>query len=185
MHRIAVGDIMTRNIVSVRPDTSLYECAKIMAKERINSLMVTEGKRLIGILTARDILWAITKKSDIDLKKVKVMAIATRKLAVIKPSADISEALRKMQSYNFRRLPVLAKGELIGVVTLKDILAVEPAIYSEVRTLMDDIREEERKVKRATAPYHTEGICENCGAFSELLKVEGLLLCTDCREEMF
>jgi hypothetical protein len=51
--------------------------------------------------------------------------------------------------------------------------------------LMDEIREEERKVEQAGVEWPLEGICDNCGAFSELLKVEGTLLCPDCREEMY
>jgi len=185
MRRISVGDVMTKHVISAKPSASLHECSKIMARERINSLLVTEGTRLIGILTARDILWAITKKPGLDLKNIKVINIATRKLAVIKPSADISQALRKMRSLNFRRLPVLSKGELIGIVTLKDILAIEPELYAEMHNLMDDIREEERKFKEASASCPLEGLCENCGALSELLKVENTLLCTDCRDEMY
>lgn len=176
---------MTRNLISVSPTASLHDCAKKMAKERIDSILITEGKRLIGILTSRDILWAITKKAGLDLQKIRGIDIATRKLAVIKPSADISQALKKMRSSNFRRLPVLSRGELIGVVTLKDILAVEPELYSEMHTLIDEIREEEQKLRKADKEYPSEGLCDNCGVFSELLKVEGQLLCLDCRDELY
>jgi CBS domain-containing protein len=185
MRRISVGDIMTRNPISVKPGASLYECAKTMAKERINSILIVEGKILKGILTARDILWAVTKKPGLNLKKVKAMSIATRKLAVIKPSADIYQALKKMHDVNLRRLPVLSKGELIGVITSKDIIAVEPELYAETRGLMDEIKEIERKISETKAEWPLEGLCDNCGAFSELLKVEGTLLCPDCRDEIY
>ena len=183
MRKIAVGDVMTRNFVSALPSTSLHECAKIMTKERIDSLLITEGKRLIGILTSRDILRKITESSE-SLKKISAIKIATRKLAVIKPSADISQALEKMKSLNFRRLPVLSNGLLIGVVTLKDILSVEPNIYAEMHTLMDDIKERENKKANISTQWPLEGLCENCGVFSELLRVEGQLLCPDCREDL-
>mgnify|MGYP001616874297 FL=1 len=175
---------MTRNFVSAKPSESLHDCAKKLAKERVNSLLITEGKKLVGILTARDILWAITKKPSIDLKKLRAIDIAARKVAVIKPSADLSQALRKMKTFNFRRLPVLSRGEVIGVLTLKDILRIEPELYSEI-TEFTDIREEERKIKEASESYPLEGFCDNCGAFSELLKVYDKLLCPDCREELY
>lgn len=175
---------MTRNFVSLAPKATLHECAKKMARERVDSLIISEGKRLKGILTARDILWAITKKPGLDMKKIRGIDIAARKLAVIKPSADISQAIEKMQSSNFRRLPVMSNSELIGVVTLKDILAVEPQLYAEMRSLMD-VREEELKLEKADSLYSMEGLCENCGALSDLLRVEGNLLCTDCRDEMY
>lgn len=176
---------MTRKIISVKPVANLYECAKAMSKERIDSILISENKRLFGILTSRDILWTITKKPGANLKEIKAMDIATKKLAVIKPSADISQALRKMQTLNFRRLPVISNGELIGVITLKDILSIEPELYSEMSGLMDEIKEQERKQKEVLAEYPSEGLCSNCGAFADLLKVEGELLCPDCREEMY
>ncbi len=185
MRRISVGDIMTRNVVSAAQDSSLYECAKLMAKERVNSLVITKGRKLIGLLTARDILWAITKNPKTDLKKIKGIEIASRKLAVIKPSADISQALEKMRSLNFRRLPVLSKGELIGVVTLKDILSVEPQLYNEMKSLMDEIKEADRKSQQSMSDWPLQGVCDNCGVFSELLRVENKVLCVDCRDEMF
>lgn len=175
---------MTRNIVSATIEDSLYDCAKKMTKERVNSILIVKEGRLLGILTARDILWTITKKPSVDLKSIRGIDIATRKVAVIKPSADIYQALKKMQAYNFRRLPVLSRGIVIGVVTLKDILAVEPSLYKESKDLLE-IKEGERKFKDVKANWPLEGFCDECGAFSDLLKVEGKLLCTDCREELY
>jgi len=156
-----------------------------MARERVDSILLTDREHLLGILTARDILWAITKKSGLDLKKIRGIDISARKLAVIKPSADISQALEKMRASNFRRLPVLAHGKIIGVVTLKDILAVEPDLYAEMRAVMGDIKEEGRKLEQAETDWPLEGLCENCGAFSDLLSIDGNLLCPDCRDEMY
>ena len=185
MRRIAVGDIMTRNVVSISPNSNLHDCTKIMAKEDLNSLIISDSKRLLGIITSRDILKLISKRSNIDLKKIKSINIASKKIAVIKPSASLSQAIAKMQACNFRRLPVLSKDKLIGVITLKDILAIAPELYSETKSIMDEIREEERKVKHVEEERPFEGLCENCGALSELLKVEGQFLCPDCREELY
>ena len=183
MRKISVGDVMTRNFVSVSPGASLHDCAKKMVRERVNSLVVARGNKLVGILTARDVLWAVMKKSGTDLKEIGVLDVAVRKVAVVKPSADISQAIAKMKLLNFRRLPVLSNSELIGVITLKDILSVEPAFYNEVQDFVD-VREESRK-RNLDLDWPIEGLCENCGALSELLKVEGTLLCPDCRDELY
>ena len=145
MQKIAVGDVMTRKVVIASPEDTLHDCARKMARERVNTLPITNKKRLVGIITSRYILWTLTKKVSADLSKINVMEIATRKVAVIKPSADISEALKKMQTLNFRRLPVLSRGDIIGMVTLKDILSIDPSLYSEMQELMD-LREQERKL---------------------------------------
>ena len=73
MRRIAVGDIMTRNFVSIKPHDSLHICMKKIVREKVNSLIVSEGKKLVGIMTARDILWTLTKKPFIDLKKIRAI----------------------------------------------------------------------------------------------------------------
>lgn len=185
MRRIAVGDVMTRKVISVETKASLFECAQIMAKEGINSLLIVNGKKLVGILTARDVLKAITKNSEIDLKKKRGIDFASKKIAVIKPSADISQAIEKMRNFDFRRLPVIANGELVGVITLKDILSVEPHLYAETKHLMDEIREFDFKAKQSGIGLPLEGLCDNCGALSELLRVEGKLICPDCRDEMY
>ena len=185
-HRIAVGDVMTRNFASTRPATSLHTCAKLMVKKRINSLPLTEGKKLVGFLTARNILWTLTKKPKIDLGKVKAIDIAVRKVAVIKPSADIGQALHKMKKYGFRRLPVLSRGELVGIITLKDILRMDPNLYPEIGDL-NNVKEEARKLGKLSVPeeWDAEGLCDECDSFAPLLKMEGRLLCPDCRDELF
>lgn len=184
MKRIAVGDIMTRSFTAIKPATSLYECAKIITRNKLNTLPILNNHKLVGIINARDILWAITKKPNLNLKEVEAIDIAIRKVAVIKPSADISQAIAKMRSLNFRTLPVLSKGKVIGIVTLKDILRIEPELYPEIGEL-HSIKEEERKLKDANIEWPLEGFCDNCGSFSDLLKVYDQLLCPDCREELY
>ena len=190
IRRVAVGDIMTRNFTCVTPQANLLNASKKIVKERLNNIIIAEGKKLKGILTTRDILWAVIKKPKLNLKDIKVMDVATRKVAVIKPSADVLQALNKMKQYGFRRLPVLSKGEVVGIVTLKDILTVDPSLYHQLGELAD-IREESIKLKKLaqaqtdTDSYDTEGICDECEAFAPLLKVEGRLLCPDCRDELY
>ncbi len=183
MRKVAVGDVMTRNFAHVSPDYSVLKCAKMMVKSKVSGMPVVKGKRLLGILTQGDILWAITKRPRLDLRRVKVMDIATRKIAVVKPSADLNQAFEKMKHHGLRRLPVMSNGEIIGLLTLKDILLIEPSLYSETSELAE-IREAEEKLANAKGVWPLEGLCEECGTFSELLRVEGRMLCPDCREEL-
>ncbi len=177
---------MTRHFSSITPDTNLLECARRMVKEDVTSLLVVEDKKLRGILTQTNILWALTKKPGIDLKTVKAIDVAARKVAVIKPSADLVQAFQKMKRFGFRRLPVLSRGEVVGLLTIKDILKVEPEFYTKASVLFD-VREEAQKLRRISQPEETEseGFCDNCGAFADLLKVETRMLCPDCRDELF
>jgi CBS domain-containing protein len=184
--RVAVGDLMTRQFAAIKPSDNLQKASKEMINKKVNSLLVTNGKKLLGIITARDILWAMTKKPNLSLESISVMQIATKKMAVIKPSSDLSQAINKMKQYGFRRLPVISKGNVVGMVTLKDILKVDPSLYAELGQL-SSIKEESLKLKKISQSeeYELEGICEECDAFSSLLKVDGRTLCLDCRYEMY
>ncbi len=183
--KIAVGDVMTRNFAAIRPDTTVLECARAMVRQRVGSLLIASKNKLLGIITRRDILWAIVKKPGIDLRTLQAMDIATKKVAVIKPSADLSHAFGKMKHLGFTRLPVIAKGELVGMITLKDILKMEPAYYAKTGDLID-VREESQKMQRLTGEeWESEGFCDACGAFADLLKVQNRVLCADCRDELY
>lgn len=188
---IKVGDIMTRNFVSVKPETNLIECAKNMIKKRVGSLILIENKKLRGLVSERDVIWALAKKPQESLKKIEAKDVASRKTVTIKPSADLYDAIRKMKKSGYRRLPVVVKDNVIGILTIKDILRVEPSLMESAREIME-IREEGQKLKKrealvrgATWPrWYKEGMCEECGNFDVLYKVDNRLLCEPCREAM-
>lgn len=186
LERIAVGDIMTRNPVSVSPSDSLIDCAKTMIKHDVGSVLVTHKGKLLGIITQKDLLARAMKRSRRDLKSTKAVDICTRKTAVVKPSAALTEAFEKMRYYGFRRLPVIANGIVVGMLTLKDLLAVDPNLYTRAGELRD-LREESEKMRRTSEleDVPIEGLCEECGALSDLIKVENKLLCPDCRNELY
>lgn len=182
---IKVGDIMTRNFISVKPETPLIDCAKEMMKKRVGSLILRENNKLKGIITEKDIIWAMTKKSRKDLKDIRAREIAPRKLITIKPSADLYDALQKMKKHKFRRLPVIIKGNVIGILTLKDVLRIEPALFETASEIMQ-IKEESEKLKRLKpgVTWKKEGPCEECGDYALLYKVDNRLLCEGCSEAM-
>ncbi len=181
---IKVGDIMTRDFVSVKPETSLRDCSRIMIKKRVGSLVLEENKQLKGLLTERDIVWALTKTQD--LKKIQAKEIASKKVATIKPSADIAEALGKMRKSKYRWLPVVDNNKVIGFLTLKDIIRIEPSLFEIASSHLFPIKEEQAKLKRKAfrAKGVKDGMCEECGSFDFLDKVDGRMICESCKEEM-
>ncbi len=184
MAKIKVGDIMTRNFVFVKPDTSLINCAKKMMKHRVGSLLLVENKNLKGIITEKDIVWALTKKPK-NLDKISANDITPKKLSTIKPSATIDEAIQRMKKMKFRRLPVTVNGNVIGILTLKDILKIEPDFLHQDYFNLADIRELSEKMKRKENPSKfIEGLCEECGNTDLLYKTDGRLICESCIDEM-
>jgi len=184
MHsNIKVGDVMTRNFVSVKPDTDLDKCARTMIKKRIGSLILKDKNKLRGVITERDILWALVKKSKKDLKNIKAIEIAVKKIKVTKPISSLEDAFEKMKKFKIRRLPVLSEGEVVGMLTMNDILRFMPVLFESIGELVG-IREETNKLKRRNSslrkPTLKEGYCEDCGNFDFLYKIDGRLLCEGC-----
>ncbi len=181
---VKTGDIMTRNFVSVSPDTSLLDCAKKMVKKRVGSLILEDNGQLKGIITEGDIIWAMTKKSKKDLDNIKAYEIAPKKIVTIKPSSDLYDALQKMKKTKYRWLPVTVSKNIIGFLTLKDILRIEPSLFEMASEIMQ-IKEEGSKLRRRKAgEAFVEGPCEECGNFGLLYPVDNRRICDSCRDSM-
>jgi len=185
MNKIIVADIMTRNPVKISPDTDLLKCAKTMVKKKTGSLLLVHKKRLLGIITRRDILWALIKKSKEDLSKIKAIDISPRKIATIKPTKSIDYAIKKIKKFKFRRLPVIHQGELVGVLSSTDIFQYNPKTFPELSEY-HQIREWSKKQKRlekAEERKMIEGICSECGNQGILIEKDGELICEDCIDD--
>ncbi|MCX6710913.1 MAG: CBS domain-containing protein [Candidatus Woesearchaeota archaeon] len=174
-----VCDAMTREPITVAPNTSIMECSKVMAKNHVGALLITKGKDLIGIITEQDIVRnAVARRIDCSATQVK--SIMVKKLISINPAADIYDALVKMRDANIRHLPVIDGKKLIGLLTIKDILKIQPQLFDLVVDRFE-LREEEHK------PVHerTEMLCQICGSFKEhLYPVKGMLVCKNCLKNM-
>ena len=179
---------MTRSPVTISPDLNIMDCAKTLVKKRVGSLVLVDDKKIKGILTEKDIVWALTKKSVKELPHIRARDIASRKIKTVKPNLEISKAMKIMKRTGFRRLPVVYKGSLVGMVTIKDILKIEPALYSDISSEME-IKEEQEKLKRREnladrSESVKQGICEECGNYDWLYKVDNLIICESCMDEM-
>ncbi len=184
MKNILVADIMTREPVTTSPTSNLLDCAKKMVKEKVGSLVITDKKKLVGFISQKDILWALTKKPIESLKKVRAIEISPKKIAVIKPTCTIKEAISKMKKLKFERLPVVHENKLVGVITIKDILNVHPEVYPELEEFAE-IKEESEKLERIKkAEKRRDGICEECGHNGLLFRVNGMLVCESCRDSI-
>ncbi len=183
MNNVLVADIMTRDPITIKPDTNLLECSKKMIKKRVGSLLLTEKGELKGLITEHDILWAIIKKSKEDLSQIKAEEISPRKIATIRPSATIEEAFKKIKRLKFERLPVVQEKQLKGLLTIRDILNFKPEFYPEIDEI-SKIREESNKLKRIKRAKERksvhEGICEECGNQELLYRFNGMLVCDSC-----
>ncbi len=134
---------MTEKPVIVKPNTSISECARIMSEKHVGSLLISENNKILGLITEQDIVRKVVGR-DLDIKKEKVENFMEKRLITIAPEVDIFDAINMMSEYNIRHLPVMSDNKMIGFVTLKDILKIEPELF-ELLVDKFELRETERK----------------------------------------
>ncbi|MDE0669359.1 MAG: CBS domain-containing protein [bacterium] len=118
---VSVRAVMSTGVVTVVGVTPMVEAARHMVRRHIGSVLVVDGSMLSGILTERDVLRAAAKPSDMAAEP------ASRWMSpepiCCSPEIDTEEAAEMMLSGGFRHLPVLDGGELLGIVSLRDVLS--------------------------------------------------------------
>ncbi len=117
----AVSSIMTKNPKSVGPTTSVVSAAKTMKSARVGSLFVKKGKQLVGIVTDTDIVRRAVSSGK-PLGKLTVEKIMTAPIRTIDANQSVDDAQDMMGEHNIRHLGVTRNGEIIGVVSVRDLL---------------------------------------------------------------
>jgi CBS domain-containing protein len=115
-----LNDIMSRDVFTVAGDTTVAEVAQAMLKSRVGSAIVMDGRFLAGIFTERDVVRAAA--SGRDLSTARVTDWMTPEPVTAPPDTDVDDAAAMMMGQGFRHLPVEDGNDLIGIVSLRDIL---------------------------------------------------------------
>ena len=182
--RMLVKDVMSSPVVTLEEDETSNKVANLMEENELGCVILTKNGKPVGIITERDLVIRVLAK-NIAPDTVKAKEIMTAPLLTIQPEATISEAARRMSRLNIRRLGVVYKGNLVGLLSSKDILGVMPELIEIIqeRTRIDEAAEVEENFQTEEPPL--SGYCDRCGVFSENLKdVNGQNLCEDCRIEL-
>jgi CBS domain-containing protein len=116
----AVKNIMTKDIVSVESTAIVHEALLLMTAKNIGSVAVTEGGKLVGILTERDVLKKCCPQQQCTTMKAK--DIMSSPLITIDENAAIGQAADLMASKKIRRLLVTTGGKIQGILTERDVM---------------------------------------------------------------
>ena len=124
-----------RNIISVRPDQTIREAVRVLAQHRIGALVVVGGDgRLVGILSERDIIWQTAENEAIF--ESPVSAVMTTTVITGVPQDDIMSVAHLMTERRFRHLPILEGEQLIGIISIGDVLKLQRDHYrGEIDTM--------------------------------------------------
>ena len=174
---ILIKEIMTKPIVKIDYGKTAQQAAKEMVKHRVGSIVVTKKNNPVGIITETDLNKRVVSLAK-DPKKLKVEDIMSSPLVFATPNDDVSDVIEKMEKHKIRRLPILRKGKIVGIVTHTDIARTCPTALDLLTT-----RLKMRQTTPSIEESSTSGICEGCGNYSENLQfVNDQWVCEECRE---
>lgn len=160
LQKVRVADRMTRAVITIAPSESCQRALFMMHEASINHLPVLEGKRLVGIITERDIyrrspqqaagsVGAIQKKL---LSVVNVGGVMTYAPVTVPPSVSVKRAVEVMLEYRVGCLPVVRNGRLIGILTTRDAIGLLAGVSNDAAAANSIGDEEEiRRVRRNDA----------------------------------
>jgi len=114
-----VKEIM-KKVITASPKLTVKEVAKLMSDKGIGSVVIIQNSKIVGIVTERDILKHFSSLSRQNLTIEKIMS---KDVKTIDARATINEAATIMSENKIKRLPVVEKGKLVGIVTATDLIA--------------------------------------------------------------
>lgn len=126
---VRVAEVMTRASVTESPADPLRAAANRMWSQQTGSLLVMDGGRLLGIVTERDVMKAVARGADLDVTPVS--AVMTTTVLTVSPDTSLHEAARHMATRWIRHLPVVDGGEVVGMVSQRDLCGVLAALGTE------------------------------------------------------
>lgn len=124
MIRRIVPDVISDQVLQkVTPRDTVRQAAHLMREKKIAAVLVMEGERLVGIVTERDMTVRVVA-AGLDAETTPVGDMMTRDPDTLAPNDTASDAIRMMKSRNYRHLPVVEGGTVVGMVSVRDLYAV-------------------------------------------------------------
>ena len=123
------------DIWSISPDKSVYDAIHLLAEKEIGALLVMQGDQLVGVISERDYARQIILKGK-SSRETKVADIMTTKVTTAEPGQDIGECMALMNDRRIRHLPILESGEVVGVLSIGDLIR---AIIAEQQSTIVDL----------------------------------------------
>ena len=180
--KMLVKDVMSSPVVTLDENEASNKAAVVMDKNDLGCVIVTNNAgNSIGIITERDLVIRVLAK-NLKPDTVKAKEIMTTPLVTIEPDATITEAARRMNRLDIRRLGVIYKGNLVGIISSKDILGVMPEL---IEIIQERSRIEDANRTEETEEAPVSGYCDRCNVYSDSLKERnGQNICDECRIEL-
>ena len=108
-------------ILSIGPDTSVYDALQLMADKDVGALVVLEGAQLVGIFSERDYARKVILQGKAS-KETQVREVMTARVVCINPLQTVDECMALMTDKRIRHLPVIEKNKVVGVISIGDVV---------------------------------------------------------------
>jgi CBS domain-containing protein len=123
------------DVLAVSPDRPVFEALRVMAEKNVGALLVVEGSRLVGVFSERDYARKVILKGK-SSKEIPVREIMSSHVLYVGPQNTIEECMALMTERRIRHLPVLDGDQLIGIVSIRDLVG---ALVSEKQFVIDQL----------------------------------------------
>ena len=118
-----VSDLAHHELLTAQADETLDQAADRMSWHQVGALPVFDGQRLVGIITERDLTAAVAE--EVDPATTLVADYMTSAPEVLQPDSELADAAHTMLQLGVRHLPVVQRGRLVGVLSMRDVLEAE------------------------------------------------------------
>ncbi len=195
---LSVRDILTNEYVGVSESDTVLGAVRLMREERSSCVLVVRGTDPVGIMTEWDVLGLVADETA--PAETTVGETMTTPVITVGPDRSVTDVATMMGRQNVRNIVVEENGDLLGVVTQRDVIAAAGSFQGTVATTppMGTAVDRERGVDDAPIgmenssddalrpnggdEFSTQGVCEACGSLADALRdVNGQLVCPDCR----
>jgi len=154
---LKIEDVMVDEVISVQEKATVRKAAELMNKHGIGCLVVVKKGKPVGIVTETDMVKKVVLDSA-DPKETNVAKIMSRPLVVGNPKMDVDEATRIMRTRKIKKLPIVKKGRLVGLITTTDIVRSPEVMKMMIRTIRRNILKEiVRSIEEKLEPKNSEG----------------------------
>ncbi|MCJ7637649.1 MAG: CBS domain-containing protein [Nitrososphaeraceae archaeon] len=177
--KVLVREVMNSPLITASLNDTIKTLAEKMTKYDIGSIVITEDENPRGIVTEKDIVHKVVAKGN-SPSMLLAKDIMSSPFHTIPDDKDITEAAKLMRKFGIKRLGVIYKNKLVGIVSIYDLISVTPELIGLISEKTQIMTGEPRKRSGGTLT----GYCDACRQWSDfLLEVDGKYQCEECREE--
>ncbi|MFC1754895.1 HD domain-containing phosphohydrolase [Thermoproteota archaeon] len=118
-----VSNYMTKELMSIDCNSTIFDAIKLMRENSTGSILVKENDAFVGIFTERDLLNKLNINSTDGLESLKVSSVMTGDLKTSNYDDSYTDVIDSMQKHNIRHMPIVKDGQIVGIVSLRDLLS--------------------------------------------------------------